>query len=96
MDYRLLVLDLLSGKSETCIVDPKLVERKDKLLAQAEENLHRENLNPVEEATILAQGGKSALCCHAPHLPVLAFPDDEFDPAGGNLLAEADRRCAWP
>jgi len=38
-----------------CIVDPGLVERKDKLLAQAEENLHRENLNAVEEAAVLVQ-----------------------------------------
>ncbi len=46
----------LAGLTEIpCIVDPKLVERKDKLLAQAEENLHRENLNPVEEAAILVQ-----------------------------------------
>jgi len=46
----------LAGLTEVpCIVDAKLVERKDKLLAQAEENLHRENLNPVEEAAVLAQ-----------------------------------------
>ncbi len=46
----------LAGLAEIpCIVDPGLVERKDKLLAQAEENLHRENLNPVEEAAILVQ-----------------------------------------
>ena len=46
----------LAGLAEIpCIVDPGLVERKDKLLAQAEENLHRENLNPVEEAAVLAQ-----------------------------------------
>ncbi len=46
----------LAGLTEIpCIVDPTLVERKDKLLAQAEENLHRENLNPVEEAAILTQ-----------------------------------------
>jgi ParB family chromosome partitioning protein len=46
----------LAGLMEIpCIVDAKLVERKDKLLAQAEENLHRENLNPVEEATVLTQ-----------------------------------------
>jgi ParB family transcriptional regulator, chromosome partitioning protein len=38
-----------------CIVDPTLVGRSEKLLAQAEENLHRENLNPVEEAAVLAQ-----------------------------------------
>jgi ParB family transcriptional regulator, chromosome partitioning protein len=38
-----------------CIVDPTLVGRGEKLLAQAEENLHRENLNPVEEAAVLAQ-----------------------------------------
>lgn len=38
-----------------CIVDPGLVERKDKLLAQAEENLHRENLNGVEEAAVIVQ-----------------------------------------
>ncbi len=46
----------LAGLAEIpCIVDPGLVEKKDKLLAQAEENLHRENLNPVEEAAVLAQ-----------------------------------------
>lgn len=46
----------LAGLAEIpCIVDPGLVERKDKLLAQAEENLHRENLNPVEEAAVLVQ-----------------------------------------
>jgi ParB family transcriptional regulator, chromosome partitioning protein len=38
-----------------CIVDPTLVGRGEKLLAQAEENLHRENLNPAEEAAVLAQ-----------------------------------------
>ena len=46
----------LAGLTEIpCIVDPGLVERRDKLLAQAEENLHREDLNPVEEAAVLAQ-----------------------------------------
>jgi ParB family transcriptional regulator, chromosome partitioning protein len=46
----------LAGLAEIpCIIDGKLVEKKDKLLAQAEENLHRENLNPVEEAAILVQ-----------------------------------------
>ena len=46
----------LAGLAEIpCIVDPGLVERRDKLLAQAEENLHRENLNPVEEAAVLVQ-----------------------------------------
>jgi ParB/RepB/Spo0J family partition protein len=46
----------LAGLTEIpCIIDVKLTERKDKLLAQAEENLHRENLNPVEEAAVLAQ-----------------------------------------
>lgn len=46
----------LAGLTEIpCIVDAKLAERKDKLLAQAEENLHRENLNPVEEAAVLVQ-----------------------------------------
>ncbi len=46
----------LAGLKEIpCIVDPGLVEWKDKLLAQAEENLHRENLNAVEEAAVLAQ-----------------------------------------
>jgi ParB family chromosome partitioning protein len=38
-----------------CIVDPTLVGPSEKLLAQAEENLHRENLNPLEEAAVLAQ-----------------------------------------
>ncbi len=46
----------LAGLAEIpCIVDPGLVERKDKVLAQAEENLHRENLNAVEEGAVLAQ-----------------------------------------
>lgn len=46
----------IAGLTELpCLVDPHLVERRDKLLTQAEENLHRENLNPIEEATILAQ-----------------------------------------
>jgi ParB/RepB/Spo0J family partition protein len=46
----------LAGLEEIpCIVDPTLADRRDKLLAQAEENLHRENLNPMEEAAILAQ-----------------------------------------
>ena len=46
----------MAGLAEIpCIVDPGLVERRDKLLAQAEENLHRENLNAVEEAAVLAQ-----------------------------------------
>lgn len=38
-----------------CIVDPTLSDRRGKLLAQAEENLHREALNPVEEAAVLVQ-----------------------------------------
>jgi ParB/RepB/Spo0J family partition protein len=42
-------------KAIPCIVDPGLVERKDKLLAQAEENVHRENLNAAEEAAVLVQ-----------------------------------------
>jgi ParB family transcriptional regulator, chromosome partitioning protein len=42
-------------ESIPCIVDPTLIGRSEKLLAQAEENLQRENLNPVEEATVLAQ-----------------------------------------
>jgi ParB family chromosome partitioning protein len=46
----------LAGLSEIpCIVDTRLADRRDKLLAQAEENLHREDLNPVEEASVLAQ-----------------------------------------
>jgi ParB/RepB/Spo0J family partition protein len=46
----------LAGLEEIpCIIDPKLVDRPTKLLAQAEENLHRENLNAVEEADVLAQ-----------------------------------------
>jgi ParB/RepB/Spo0J family partition protein len=46
----------LAGLTEIpCLVDPKLQEQKEKLLAQAEENFHRENLNPVEEAKALAQ-----------------------------------------
>lgn len=46
----------LAGLDEIpCIVDPNLVDRRAKLLAQAEENLHRENLNAVEEAQVLSQ-----------------------------------------
>jgi ParB family transcriptional regulator, chromosome partitioning protein len=46
----------LAGLDEIpCIIDPNLVDRRTKLLAQAEENLHRENLNAVEEARVLAQ-----------------------------------------
>jgi ParB family chromosome partitioning protein len=46
----------LAGLCEIpCIVDPRLADRRDKLLAQAEENLHHENLNAVEEATVLAR-----------------------------------------
>ena len=46
----------LAGLAEIpCLVDPSLRDRKDKLLAQAEENFHREDLNPVEEAAALAQ-----------------------------------------
>jgi ParB/RepB/Spo0J family partition protein len=46
----------LAGLSEIpCMVDPHLQEERDKLLAQAEENFHRENLNPVEEAAALTQ-----------------------------------------
>ena len=45
----------LAGLTEIpCIVDPTLEDRRAKLLAQAEENLHREDLNPVEEAAVLA------------------------------------------
>jgi ParB/RepB/Spo0J family partition protein len=46
----------LAGLEEIpCIIDPNLVDHGTKLLAQAEENLHRENLNAVEEARVLAQ-----------------------------------------
>jgi len=46
----------LAGLEEIpCIIDPNLSDRRSKLLAQAEENLHRENLNAVEEARVLAQ-----------------------------------------
>ncbi len=46
----------LAGLAEVpCLVDPSLRDRRDKVLAQAEENFHRENLNPVEEAAALAQ-----------------------------------------
>lgn len=46
----------LAGLSEIpCIVDPSLEDRRAKILAQAEENLQREDLNPVEEAAVLAQ-----------------------------------------
>ena len=38
-----------------------------------------------------AQGGKPTLGRHPPHLAVFAFADSEFDPVGGDFLAEADR-----
>ncbi len=38
-----------------CLVDEALADPKQRLLAQAEENLHREDLNAVEEATVLVQ-----------------------------------------
>jgi ParB family transcriptional regulator, chromosome partitioning protein len=38
-----------------CIIDERLAETKHRLLAQAEENLHRENLNAIEEAAVLVQ-----------------------------------------
>jgi ParB family transcriptional regulator, chromosome partitioning protein len=38
-----------------CIVDERLTDPKQRLLAQAEENLHREDLNAVEEAAVLVQ-----------------------------------------
>jgi ParB family chromosome partitioning protein len=46
----------LAGLSEIpCIVDEGLTDAKQQLLAQAEENLLRENLNAVEEAAVLVQ-----------------------------------------
>jgi ParB/RepB/Spo0J family partition protein len=46
----------LAGLAEIpCLVDNALADPKERLLAQAEENLHREDLNVVEEATVLVQ-----------------------------------------
>ncbi len=46
----------LAGLDEIpCIVDVGLTDPKQRLLAQAEENLLRENLNAVEEAAVLVQ-----------------------------------------
>lgn len=46
----------LAGLAELpCIVDDRLSDRSQRLLAQAEENLHREDLNVVEEAAVLVQ-----------------------------------------
>lgn len=46
----------LAGLAELpCIVDDSLSDRSQRLLAQAEENLHREDLNVVEEAAVLVQ-----------------------------------------
>lgn len=46
----------LAGLNEIpCLVDERLGERRDRLLAQAEENLQRESLNAVEEAEVLVQ-----------------------------------------
>jgi ParB/RepB/Spo0J family partition protein len=36
-----------------CLVDERLTDPKQRLLAQAEENMHREDLNVVEEAAVL-------------------------------------------
>ena len=52
----------LAGLAEIpCIVDPNLVDRRDKLLAQAEENLHRENLNP-RSARLSHAGSPTCYC----------------------------------
>lgn len=46
----------LAGLTEIpCLVDEALADPRQRLLAQAEENLHREDLNAVEEATVLVQ-----------------------------------------
>jgi ParB family chromosome partitioning protein len=46
----------LAGLTEMpCLIDEGLADPHQRLLAQAEENLHRENLNVVEEATVLVQ-----------------------------------------
>jgi ParB/RepB/Spo0J family partition protein len=46
----------LAGLTEIpCIVDEGFADPKQRLLAQAEENLHREDLNAVEEAAVLVQ-----------------------------------------
>jgi ParB family chromosome partitioning protein len=47
---------MLAGLTEIpCLVDETLADPKQRLLAQAEENLHREDLNVVEEAAVLVQ-----------------------------------------
>jgi ParB/RepB/Spo0J family partition protein len=44
----------LAGLAEIpCLVDERLADPKQRLLAQAEENLHRDDLNVVEEAAVL-------------------------------------------
>lgn len=46
----------LAGLTEMpCLVDERLSDRNQCLLAQAEENLHREDLNVIEEAAVLVQ-----------------------------------------
>jgi ParB family chromosome partitioning protein len=46
----------LAGLTEIpCLVDESLDDPRQRLLAQAEENLHREDLNAVEEASVLVQ-----------------------------------------
>ena len=46
----------LAGLTEIpCLVDESLADPKQRLLAQAEENLHRQDLNAVEEAAVLVQ-----------------------------------------
>jgi ParB family transcriptional regulator, chromosome partitioning protein len=46
----------LAGLAEIpCLVDEALADPRQRLLAQAEENLHREDLNAVEEAAVLVQ-----------------------------------------
>jgi ParB/RepB/Spo0J family partition protein len=46
----------LAGLTEIpCLLDEGLADPKQRLLAQAEENLHRQDLNVVEEAAVLVQ-----------------------------------------
>ena len=42
------------------------------------------------------QGGKADPCRHAPHLPILALAQHDFQPARRYCLAKAHRRVAWP
>ncbi len=50
----------------------------------------------ADPAADQAQGREAHLGCHAAHLAVLALADGDFQPAGGDVLAEADGRRARP